>query len=214
MDQQERDKLQSDWLRMLTGLNVPEAAARHGFDELAAAYAEPTRYYHTLDHVAAVLGTVGELADLARDLTAVRLAAWFHDASYDPHASDNEERSAALAQLRCDTWGITRPTTDSVGRLIRATKTHEVAAEDADGAILLDADLAIFGAGQEQYNAYARAIRLEYEWVPEKDYRRGRARILRSFLQRERIYRLEQMRQRYETTARDNLGREIVALGG
>ena len=117
MTNQERDKLESDWLRLLAGLNVPEAAARQGFDELAAAYAEPARFYHTLDHVAAVLGTNAELADLARDPAALQLAAWFHDAVYDPRASDNEERSAALARSRCDSWGITPPTADRVRRL-------------------------------------------------------------------------------------------------
>ncbi len=214
MKQQERDALQPAWLRLLGGFGVPEAAARAGFDELAAAYSEPGRFYHNLDHLAEVLRAIDHLADLAQDPSAVRLAAWFHDAVYDPRAPDNEERSAALAQVRCESWGLPRAMIDTVRLLILATKTHTVDAEDVNGAILLDADLAIFGAGQERYNAYARAIRQEYQWVPEEDYRRGRLRILRGFLQRERIYRLERMHQAYEAAARDNLSREVAALGG
>lgn len=214
MSKKERNTLESAWLRLLSGFNVPEETARAGFDELAAAYDEPGRFYHTLDHLADVLRTIDDLADLARDPAAVRLAAWFHDAVYDPRALDNEERSAALAKARCESWGIPRTTIDTVRLLILATKTHTVDAEDANEAILLDADLAIFGAGQERYNVYASAIRREYQWVPEEDYRRGRLHVLRGFLQRERIYRLERMQHRYEAAARDNLAREVAALGG
>jgi predicted metal-dependent HD superfamily phosphohydrolase len=213
MNKQDRDTLQSAWLRLLAGFNVPEAAARTGFGELAAAYDEPGRSYHNLDHLADVLRVVDELADLAWDAAAVRLAAWFHDALYDSRALDNEERSAALARARCESWGVPRATIDTVRRLILATKMHPFDPEDRDEAVLLDADLAIFGAGQERYNAYARAIRQEYQWVPEEDYRRGRLRILRGFLQRERIYRLERMQQLYDVAARENLAREIAGLG-
>jgi predicted metal-dependent HD superfamily phosphohydrolase len=213
MNQQERDALQSAWLRLLGGFGVPEVAARAGFDELAAAYDEPGRFYHNLDHLADVLRTVDGLADLAWDPAAVRLAAWFHDAVYDSRALDNEERSSALAKAHCESWGIPRATIDTVRRLILATKMHPFDPEDRDEAVLLDADLAIFGAGQERYNAYARAIRQEYQWVPEEDYRQGRLRILRSFLQRERIYRLDRMQQAYEAAARENLSREMAALG-
>ena len=211
---QERETLQLAWLRLLGGFQVAADAARQGFDELAAAYDEPGRFYHNLDHLADVLRTIDDLADLAWDVAAVRLAAWYHDAVYDPRALDNEERSAALAQTRCESWGLPRETIDTARQLILATKTHPFVPEDRDEAVLLDADLAIFGAGQERYNAYARAIRQEYQWVPEEDYRRGRLRILRSFLQKERIYRLERMQQLHEAAARENLAREIAALGG
>ena len=65
---------------------------------LLAAYGDPARRYHDLHHLAEVLGHVDTLEAVATDPVAVRLAAWFHDAVYDPKALDNEERSAALAE--------------------------------------------------------------------------------------------------------------------
>ena len=76
----------------------PEAAEAAGRD-LIDRYAEPQRRYHDGRHLAEVLAAVDRLAEHAEDLTAVRLAAWFHDAVYEPAASPgaNEEASARLA---------------------------------------------------------------------------------------------------------------------
>ena len=67
-------------------------------EELVGRYAEPHRRYHTLAHLEAVLDLVDEFAGEADDPDLVRLAAWFHDAVYDPQRDDNEERSAVLAE--------------------------------------------------------------------------------------------------------------------
>jgi predicted metal-dependent HD superfamily phosphohydrolase len=99
-----------------------------------------------------------------------------------------------------------------VKRLILATKSHHAADEDADAHVLLDADLAVLGAPAEEYARYAAAIRREYAWVPEEDYRCGRARVLQRFLDRPRIFQLDRMHERYDVTARRNLGGEIAAL--
>ena len=68
---------------------------------LRTRYAEPHRSYHNLAHVEAVLAAVDQLAAAEQldddDWSVVRLGAWFHDAVYDPRATDNEELSAQLA---------------------------------------------------------------------------------------------------------------------
>ena len=68
-------------------------------DDLLARYAEQHRHYHDQQHLAEVLQTIDELAEYADDADTVRLAAWFHDAIYDPQADpgENEEVSAQLA---------------------------------------------------------------------------------------------------------------------
>ena len=106
---------------------------------LVAAWSEPHRRYHDLAHLAAVLGLVGELG--AGDLTAVRLAAWYHDVVYDPERADNEEISAQRARA-----GLRGLVDDDrvaeVERLVRLTAGHDPAPDDVDGAVLCDADLA------------------------------------------------------------------------
>src|SRR5262249_2268146 len=153
-------------------------------------------------------------AEHAQNRPALELAAWFHDAVYDSRADDNEERSALLAESVCAGWGLPAETVHLVGRLIRATRTHQADVDDRDAAVLLDADLAILGAEREVYDAYAAAIRREYAWVAENDYKQGRSRILHEFLRRKRIYRLETMHENRDSRARENLTRELKMLTG
>lgn len=67
-------------------------------ENLLVRWAEPQRRYHTTAHLTAVLDRIDTLAGYAADVHAVRLAAWFHDAVYRPDRTENEERSAALAE--------------------------------------------------------------------------------------------------------------------
>ena len=62
------------WRNLLRTWNVDSIQADQKFDEIASAYAEPGRFYHTLDHVLAVLATVETLASYAKNLNAVKLA--------------------------------------------------------------------------------------------------------------------------------------------
>jgi predicted metal-dependent HD superfamily phosphohydrolase len=59
----------------------------------------------------------------------------------------------------------------------------------------------------------ARAIRQEYAWVAEDDYRRGRASVLHGFLGRARLFRLERTHERLDVAARRNLRNELAVLG-
>src|SRR3954447_17771415 len=77
---------------------APDATAVRTGSDLIARWSEPQRHYHTADHLAAVLCIIDENAAVAADPDAVRLAAWFHDAVYNPQRLDNEEASALLAE--------------------------------------------------------------------------------------------------------------------
>jgi predicted metal-dependent HD superfamily phosphohydrolase len=180
-------------------------------DRLCRLHAGEGRFYHTLRHLEEVLQVIDALSALATDLAAIQLAAWFHDAVYDTRAGDNEERSAALCAETLTALPIPQATTAAAVRMIRATRAHEPAG-DADCCLLLDADLAILGAPPDRYVEYAAAIRQEYSWVAEADYRAGRTRVLQSFLQRPQIYFTSPMRAARETQARQNLHGEIQAL--
>jgi predicted metal-dependent HD superfamily phosphohydrolase len=182
-------------------------------DDLLARWSEPHRHYHTLAHLETCLVGLDVNRSLAADATAIEAALWFHDAIYDPRAPDNEARSAALAVSVFRAAGVADATTLKIERLILATRTHEAAA-DPDTVLLLDLDLAILGASPAAYHAYAAAIRREYAWAPEADYRRKRAAVLARFLERPRLYLTAPFFARHETAARANLAAEIAALEG
>jgi predicted metal-dependent HD superfamily phosphohydrolase len=194
------------WHDLLKTWTVDPILARQTFEDVSKRYAEPSRYYHTLDHVQNVLETVVSLGVRACNLNAVKLAAWLHDVIYDSKASDNEEKSAAYAERLCQELSI--PVGPLVASLILKTKTH-VAGDEADAQVLLDADLAILGASKADYQAYAQTIRLEYGWVTEPEFRKGRRQVLERFLARPKIFHfLSQL----EVRARRNIAAEIGRL--
>lgn len=207
-----QEALAADWHGLAGRAGVPGAHAGPLFADLCRLYSEPARAYHTLAHVGAMLQTLSRSAGAARDGTALALAVWFHDAIYDSRRSDNEARSAAYALAALGDAGASPELLPGVERLILATKTHDAAAGDTDCQLLLDADLAVLGAGEEDYGRYARAIRAEYAWVPEADYRAGRRRVLEGFLGRDRIYYTDGLFRELERPARANLRREITWL--
>jgi len=203
--------LGAEWHRLLLPFRAPEPAVTSALADLISRYSEPSRHYHNLTHVSEVLGVISSLVGTD---AAVRLAAWFHDAVYDSRAKDNEERSADLAEAVLTRLGLPAGLVANVERLVLLTKTHSAEADDGEGQVLLDADLAILGAEEDRYDDYAAAIRREYAWVAEDAYREGRRRVLEGFLKRPRIYFTDALFRSHEGQARRNLRRELDLLVG
>jgi len=205
------EDLRHQWLEALTPFAVAQPVAEKTFKYLVTAYSDSGRFYHNLCHIENVLATIIRLTEYAPSPT-LQLAAWFHDAVYDSRAEDNEEQSASLAGAMLKEMNIPGPIVEATKHLILLTKNHVADAEDEDGKILLDADLAILGQSPDRYAAYARAIRQEYAWVPEADYRAGRSKVLAGFLKRARIYHTPVMFAACEQPARNNLAAEMERL--
>lgn len=184
-------------------------ADRLGAD-LLRRWSEPQRAYHDVEHLADVLTALDALVDPVP--RPIRLAAWFHDAVYDPQRTDNEERSAELAAVTLPDAGIDPADVAEAARLVRLTATHDPTPDDANGRLLCDADLAILGSSPARYARYREDVRREYSHVPEPEFRIGRSRIVRGFLERPEIYRTAAGRDRWELAARRNLRAEIDAV--
>ncbi|HEY9607555.1 MAG TPA: hypothetical protein V6C85_38575 [Allocoleopsis sp.] len=211
--------LKSRWERLLNTFQVEQQDSQELFLDLVTAYSSSGRYYHTLEHIQQVLETIESIRTTnstsrwqSASFPTIGLAAWFHDVIYDPQANDNEEKSADYAVATLDRLGISTFTVESVKQLILNTKTHQALAEDIDSQILLDSDLAILGATEWQYKAYARSIRQEYSWIAEEAYRVGRKQVLQKFLQRERLYFTDRLFSDLEMRARHNMQTEVAAL--
>jgi predicted metal-dependent HD superfamily phosphohydrolase len=180
--------------------------------DLLERWAEPQRRYHTLDHLVAVLTRVTELTAYSGDPDTAVLAAWFHDAVYRPDRSENEERSAALAERALTEAGVHPARTSEVARLVRLTVTHDPADDDPDGQVLCDADLAILASAPSGYAAYASGVREEYHFVPGDAFREGRAGVLRQLLALPHLFRTPYAQRHWEATARYNITSELEML--
>ena len=181
-------------------------------EDLLRRYAEPHRRYHTVDHLAAVLTRIDELAGGSEDLYLVRLAAWFHDAVYAIPAGQvsNEEASARLAIRTLSRVGLEQEDLTQVARLVRLTETHVPGARDPEGELLCDADLAILAAEPAAYDRYVEQVREEYAPVPEQEFLAGRLDVLTTLAGRE-LFRTGKGR-RLAGAARANLEREMRTL--
>ena len=181
------------------------------YAQLESAYAEPHRHYHTGQHIADCL----EQFDMACDLTTapeeVELALWFHDAIYRPTFSKNELRSAEWARRFLRSVGGDETRSQRVFDHIMATQ-HGAGTLSGDTAVVVDIDLSILGRETSEYDVYERAICEEYKWVPGPLYRKKRAEILESFLERPAIYETRHFHETYEESARENLRRAIETL--
>lgn len=156
----------------------------HHLDCLLRRLAEPHRRYHTAVHVMWVLR---HLADTPTelDLSALQLAALYHDAIYDPRAASpaNEVASADLAATVAIDLGWDVDRVALVRRLVLSTAHLEPTTHaDPHEQALIAADLAILEADPADYSAYAVGVRAEYAHVSDTDWRVGRSAVLEHLL--------------------------------
>jgi len=204
--------LQKSWNALLHPFNPTPTTANNWYAKLTTAYQSEARHYHNLQHIQHMLTWLESTwQETEETKTIATYATWFHDAIYDSKASDNEDQSADLAtQAETDLQIPTHIATQAAD-WIQRTKSHDPG-ESKECAHFLDCDLAILGAPEHMYSEYAAAIRREYAWVEEQAYRAGRAKVLRGFLERERIYITDTMSQQLEVQARRNLQKELDSL--
>jgi len=190
-------ELTARWRRLASTWGAPAEVVDAVYADVVTRYGEPHRRYHTLEHIAEVLAVVDELDGGVE----VEWAGWLHDVIYDVRAADSEARSAGyagevLAQLRAPDDVIRE-----VQRLIELSATHAVVGGDKNGAIFVEADLAILLSPPERYDRYARDVRAEYAHVDDDAWRSGRRAVLEALLSRAT-----------DERARSNVARELATL--
>jgi predicted metal-dependent HD superfamily phosphohydrolase len=207
-----RDLIKQNWIHSIADLAgmEPQWGTIEGILDL---YDEPDRHYHNIDHIGRMLVVFKSARPKCTMPNEVTLAIIFHDAIYNPRAKDNEEKSAELAIQTLAAFGVPRACLDLIEDLILCTKHHIPTAHPAS-TLMIDTDLSILGSLDEEYDIYSRAIRTEYSFVSDGDYRVGRTNVLNSFLRRDSIYLLPWFRERIEEQARRNIVLEIAKLGG
>ncbi len=207
------NNLRDRWRATLASLGAEPEASQAAFADVVACYRQPWRRYHTLEHLNTMFEQLALIGGAAANSAAVALAVWMHDVVYDTHRADNEAASAAYARRVLASLGVDATTIAAVQGLVLATAGHDAQEGDELADAFLDADLSVLGASPERYDSYSRAIREEYAWVGEAEYRAGRGDVLRRLLGRPCLYRTVLCRASLETNARLNIARELALLG-
>lgn len=200
---------QNRWQTLMSAMGLPPST--EVYDALHAAYSEKRRSYHTVDHIDAMLTHFDGVKDIAERPEELELAIWFHDAIYKPLSKTNELDSANWAQAFLASRGYGEAGIERVHNLIMAT-LHNGSVKSHDEQLIVDIDLAILGAPPAVYDQFERNVRKEYRLVPWFIYRKKRKGLLQSFLSNASIYNLDPFKEKYESTARYNIGRAIDML--
>ena len=182
-------------------------------ERLLEHYSEPGRHYHDARHVLSCIEALETFPGRIHDNDAVELALWYHDSVYDVHAAPgaNEWQSGELFRREFQTLAGGLVDIEKVCRLIVATR-HNAEPDEGDAALIMDIDLGTLGADPIRYDTYAEDIRKEYAHVEDEPFRKGRAAVLRTFLDRKSIYHTRHFRNLLESHARANLERELATL--
>jgi predicted metal-dependent HD superfamily phosphohydrolase len=173
-------------------------------------YGEAHRAYHTAEHIARILPLLDGVRARLREPDEAELALWLHDLVYDPRGADNEARSAAIAAEWLAAGGAPAARSERVRALIMATR-HAAPPEEHDARYVVDADLSILGAAPADFDRYEVQVREEYRFRSETEWRQGRARLLRGFLDHPRLFLTPEFSV-FEAPARANLARSIARL--
>lgn len=193
------------------------------WQDIAQRYSESQRYYHTLDHLAYIFANFDSIVVHLREPHLIGLALFYHDVIYDPKRKpedkSNEVKSADYAERQLADY-LSPAQVKRLSTLILMTESHQLsdAADlgnttfDSDAAYLLDLDLSTLGAPSPDYDAYARAVRQEYQHIPDRLYQMGRTAVLKSLLAHSRLYVTPYFYERLEQQARQNISQELAAL--
>ena len=207
------------WERLCKHLGISsQSALEKEFKHISAAYGEPHRAYHTVQHINECLELLdwasAQVPDFVSHYPALEIALWYHDMVYLPQGSNNERRSADRAVAFLQANGVTQTQVRLVESLIMAT-CHLIESKPDEGTELthwmVDIDLAILGASPQRFIQYDKQIRQEYDWVAPTEYRTRRQKALAQFLRRPVIYQSALFRDRFEAKARENLEAMVSA---
>jgi len=174
--------------------------------EILHEHTKSTRHYHRLTH----LEHIYQELEMLEVTPLLEFATFYHDIVYDASQNDNEEQSAFLAQKRLAELNVEKELNKKVFQLIIETKTHQ--ASTKENSLFLDADLAILGATEATYTNYTQQVRKEYAIYDDATYFRGRKKVLKMFLDKDRIYKSKHFHDKYEKQARVNILIEYNSL--
>ena len=156
---------------------------------IVAAWSEPHRRYHDLAHLAAVLGLVGRAGGGRRPTPTP--SGWPPGTTTSPTSPSAPTTSRSVRHGRGPGCAGSSRTTriDEVERLVLLTAGHDPAPDDANGAVLCDADLAVLAGPPDAYATYASAVREEYGHLSDEVFTAGRIAVLEHLLALPALYR-------------------------
>ena len=207
--------LQKEFISLVLKYNDDYQLAHRLWNEIETAYTSDGRHFHNLSHLEQIFTCLASFQLQAEDWDSLLFAVYYHDVIYDitryMTENDNQDKSAKTAEDALRLINYPEEKIRRITRHILATKHHELIG-DQDTNFLTDADLSILGQPWNMYEAYMKNIRKEYVIYPDSIYHAGRKKVLKSFLQMERLFKTDYFFDLYESSANNNISRELEIL--
>jgi predicted metal-dependent HD superfamily phosphohydrolase len=200
--------LKETFIQLITKYTGNISRAESLWTEIEKAYNSKKRHYHNLSHLENLLQQLLTVKTEINNWDATLFALYYHDVVYNTLKTDNEEKSAALAEKRMKEILMPADIAEQTTQQIIATKSHNTST-NTDTNFFTDADLSILGSDWETYEAYFKKIRKEYAIYPAIIYNPGRKKVLQHFLTMERIFKTEIFFKKFEVQTKSNLNKEL-----
>ena len=205
----ELELMKSRFLKLCNKISLPRNIALNYFKQLKDLYCQTNRYYHNLVHIFNFLHLQDVFLDKIKQPLLFEIAIWYHDVVYNVKNNDNELQSFFLVQDHFDNF-LESKQIIYIDHLIMSTVRHFPKANHSDILYFLDFDLAILATDEATYKLYSDAIWKEYESCYSREiYEKGRIKVLKNFLLREKLYFSEVFNEEYDKIARHNILLEL-----
>ncbi len=203
--------LKETFIELLKNYTDSESLTNELWTEIKKNYSSKKRHYHTLHHLDNLLTQLTEVKNKIQNWNSILFTLYYHDIVYNSLKSDNEEKSAELAEKRLKQISVSPDTIELCKNQILATKSH-IKSTDSDTNYFTDADLSILGQNWETYSLYYKNVRKEYSIYPDFFYNPGRKKVLNHFLSMDKIFKTEFFYKKFERQAKQNIQKEIELL--
>lgn len=203
--------LKETFIELLTKYTDNDSLKKELWTEIEKNYSSKKRHYHTLQHLDNLLSQLTDVKSEIQNWEIILFTLFYHDIIYNSIKSDNEEKSAELAEKRMKQISVSNDKIELCKKQILATKSH-IKSTDNDTNYFTDADLSVLGQNWETYLLYCKNVRKEYSIYPTLVYNPGRKKVLNHFLSMDRIFKTDFFYNKFEIQAKQNLQQEIESL--
>lgn len=203
--------LKETFIELLTNYTDNESLKNELWIEIDKNYSSKKRHYHTLEHLNNLLYQLTAVKSEIKNWETILFSLFYHDIIYNSLKSDNEEKSAELAEKRMKQLSVSTAEIELCRKQILATKSH-IKSTDSDTNYFTDADLSVLGQNWETYLLYSKNVRKEFSIYPALVYNPGRKKVLNHFLSMDRIFKTDFFYKKFEVQAKQNLQQEIESL--
>jgi predicted metal-dependent HD superfamily phosphohydrolase len=203
--------LKETFIELLKNYTNSDRLTNELWTEIEKNYSSKKRHYHTLHHLDNLITQLTEVKNEIQNWNAILFTLYYHDIVYNSLKSDNEEKSAELAEKRLNQISVSPDTIELCKNQILATQSH-IKSTDSDTNYFTDADLSILGQNWETYSLYYKNVRKEYSIYPDLVYNSGRKKVLNHFLSMDKIFKTDFFYKKFERQAKQNIQKEIELL--